>query len=91
MGQGITLEQLAARLEAVERSIGEARRKVVGWSNIADALGDDFSPEAARQLAKRSRDPLPVFRDAAHHQVFAFEGALKEWRLRQILPYDVRR
>jgi len=25
------------------------------------------------------------------HQVFAFDGALKEWRLRQILPYDVRR
>ena len=56
-----------------------------GWKTIAAAVG--LASSAARRVAWRRRDPLPVWRYL--HMVIAYPSALRDWKARQMLPLPV--
>ena len=82
------IEDLEARVAQLEGALEHGW--VSSWVRIAAQLGD-ITPQNARQLALRKRDPLPVFFDLAHNEVRAHTNALREWRMRQMLPYQSAR
>ena len=82
------IEELEARVAQLEGALEHGW--VSSWARIAAQLGD-ITPQNARQLALRKRDPLPVFFDMAHNEVRAHTNALREWRMRQMLPYQSAR
>lgn len=82
------LDDLEARVAQLEGTLEHGW--VSSWKHIAAQLGD-ITPQNARQLALRKRDPLPVFFDLAHNEVRAHTSALREWRMRQMLPYQSAR
>lgn len=58
---------------------------ISGWKELAAFV--KISASAARRLAWRRRDPLPVWRYL--HTVCAWPSALREWRKRQMIPIQL--
>jgi hypothetical protein len=71
------------------RAMGPNRRghekPVEGWKAIAGLV--ELTIPTAWRMARRNRDPMPVW--AYLHTVLAWPSALKEWRSRQMLPVPV--
>jgi hypothetical protein len=88
MKDSTRLDDLEARVAQLEGKLQHGW--VESWQSIAEQLGD-ITPQNARQLALRKRDPLPVFFDMARNTVRAHAAALREWRARQMLPYQAAR
>jgi len=71
-------------MESVRPGLGH-EHPLGGWKTIASAVG--LSASAARRVAWRRRDPLPVWRYL--HMVIAYPSALRDWKARQMLPLPV--
>lgn len=63
-------------------------QRVQGWKAIAAAIG--VSERTARDYAKRTKDPLPVYWRRCGGGVVAHATALRDWIRRQEIPLDVR-
>ena len=71
--------------EARELGGNGPEKPIEGWKAIAATV--ELTVPTAWRMARRNRDPLPVW--AYLHTVIAWSSALKEWRSRQILPVPV--
>jgi hypothetical protein len=75
----------ASQSERRVKHRGYTTRTVQGWKLIAECLtqltGFEVSPNAARMLARRARDPLPVKRWG--RRSCAYVVRLSEWAQRQ--------
>lgn len=63
----------------------KAEPPIEGWKLIAAHV--ELTVPTAWRMARRNRDPLPVW--SYLHTVIAWPSALTEWRARQILPVPV--
>ncbi len=64
--------------------VAESER-VEGWKDIGRALGTCV--RTAQHYAQRDYDPLPV--RVGHRGPWAYVSALRDWVMRQDLPYQV--
>lgn len=68
---------------AEPRALGVPHEKPIeGWKSIATEL--DVSVETVQRLARRNRDPLPVWKFI--RTIVAWRSAIEQWKARNLLP-----
>jgi len=71
---------------AEPRSTGVPHEKPLeGWKAIAQEL--HLSVETVQRLARRNRDPLPVWKFI--RTIVAWRSAIEQWQARNLLPLTV--
>jgi hypothetical protein len=59
-----------------------SEQPLTGWKMISADVG--LSVQTVWRMARRNRDPLPVWKYL--HTVIAWPSALRDWKLRQMIP-----
>jgi hypothetical protein len=57
-------------------------KPIEGWKAIANEL--DVSVETVQRMARRNRDPLPVWKFI--RTIVAWRSAIQDWKSRNLLP-----